>query len=44
MSGYTGDNYPAFEGLPVDAGYLEKPFSLVDLRTRVREVLDRPAG
>ncbi|MGQ0701759.1 MAG: ATP-binding protein [Gemmatimonadales bacterium] len=44
MSGYTGDNYPAFEGLPVEVGYLEKPFSLVDLRTKVREVLDRPAA
>ena len=41
MSGYTGDNYPALEGLPRDIGYLEKPFSLVELRKRVREALER---
>jgi signal transduction histidine kinase/HAMP domain-containing protein len=42
MSGYTGETYPALEALPFGVGYLEKPFSLADLRTRVRESLDEP--
>ncbi len=42
MSGYTGETYPALESLPLGVGYLEKPFSLVDLRSRVRESLDEP--
>jgi signal transduction histidine kinase/ActR/RegA family two-component response regulator len=40
MSGYTGETYPALEVLPSGVGYLEKPFSLADLRLRIREVLD----
>jgi CheY-like chemotaxis protein len=40
MSGYTGETYPALEALPEGVGYLEKPFSLADLRNRVRESLD----
>jgi signal transduction histidine kinase/ActR/RegA family two-component response regulator len=40
MSGYTGETYPALESLPGDIGYLEKPFSLADLRRKVREALD----
>jgi signal transduction histidine kinase/ActR/RegA family two-component response regulator len=43
MSGYTGETYPALEALPWGVGYLEKPFSLVELRQRVREALDAPA-
>ncbi len=42
MSGYTGETYPALESLPAGVGYLEKPFSLADLRRRVRESLDEP--
>ena len=42
MSGYTGETYPALEALPLGIGYLEKPFSLADLRQRVRESLDEP--
>jgi len=42
MSGYTGDTYPALESLPSGIGYLEKPFSLVDLRAKVRSALDTP--
>jgi signal transduction histidine kinase/CheY-like chemotaxis protein len=42
MSGFTGDQSLAAE-LPEGAGYLAKPFSLADLRRRVREVLDGPA-
>ncbi len=40
MSGYTGDTYPALEALPAGIGYLEKPFSLADLRRKIREALD----
>jgi DNA-binding response OmpR family regulator len=40
MSGYTGETYPALEALPAGVGYLEKPFSLIALRRRIREVLD----
>src|SRR5439155_425658 len=43
MSGYTGETYPALEVLPPGVGYLEKPFSLVELRQRVREALDTRA-
>jgi signal transduction histidine kinase/HAMP domain-containing protein len=42
MSGYTGDTYPALEALPEGVGYLEKPFSLGDLRAKVRSALDSP--
>jgi len=42
MSGYTGETYPALEALPPGVGYLEKPFSLSDLRTQVRDALDAP--
>jgi len=35
-------SYPALEALPLGVGYLEKPFSLADLRQRVRESLDEP--
>jgi signal transduction histidine kinase/CheY-like chemotaxis protein len=44
MSGYTGETYPALEILPPGVGYLEKPFSLAELRQRVREALDGTAG
>src|ERR1051326_2298272 len=44
MSGYTGETYPALEVLPTGVGYLEKPFSLAELRQRVREALDAPAN
>ena len=40
MSGFTGDQSMMMEALPERAGYLAKPFSLSDLRRRVREVLD----
>jgi signal transduction histidine kinase/ActR/RegA family two-component response regulator len=40
MSGYTGETYPALELLPDGVGYLEKPFSLADLRQRLRDALD----
>ena len=40
MSGFTGDQSLMQESLPEGAGYLAKPFSLSDLRRRVREVLD----
>ena len=40
MSGFTGANSPRREDLPAGAGYLAKPFSLGDLRRKVREVLD----
>jgi signal transduction histidine kinase/CheY-like chemotaxis protein len=40
MSGFTGDQTTMRETLPEGAGYLAKPFSLGDLRRRVREVLD----
>jgi signal transduction histidine kinase/ActR/RegA family two-component response regulator len=40
MSGYTGETYSALESLPDGIGYLEKPFSLVDLRSKVRHALD----
>jgi CheY-like chemotaxis protein len=43
MSGYTGETYSALESLPEGTGYLEKPFSLVDLRSKVRQVLDAEA-
>ena len=43
MSGYTGETYPALESLPAGVGFLEKPFSLVDLRRKVREALDEGA-
>ncbi len=42
MSGYTGETYPALESLPQGIGYLEKPFSLMDLRAKVRGALDAP--
>jgi len=42
MSGYTGETYPALESLPSGIAYLEKPFSLVGLRSKVRESLDAP--
>ncbi len=44
MSGYTGETYPALEALPPGVGYLEKPFSLSDLRAQVRDTLDAPVG
>jgi signal transduction histidine kinase/CheY-like chemotaxis protein len=44
MSGYTGDTYPALEALPAGVGYLEKPFSLADLRRKIREALDSEGG
>ena len=44
MSGYTGETYPALEALPPGVGYLEKPFSLSDLRAQVRDALDAPVG
>lgn len=43
-SGYTGGTYPALEALPLGIGYLEKPFSLADMRQRVRESLDERAA
>ena len=42
MSGYTGETYPALDLLPDRVGYLEKPFSLADLRQRLRDALDVP--
>jgi len=42
MSGYSGEHGEAPETLPEGAGYLAKPFSLVELRRRVREILDQP--
>jgi len=41
MSGYTGDTYPALEGLPDGVAYLEKPFALAELREKVRAELER---
>jgi CheY-like chemotaxis protein/histone H3/H4 len=41
MSGYTA-NAVTREGEDRDADFLQKPFSLDTLRTKVREVLDRP--
>jgi signal transduction histidine kinase len=40
MSGYPGDSPIQADGLPEGAWYLAKPFSLGDLRRRVREALD----
>ena len=43
LSGYTGD---IIRGLGVlqDAPFLPKPFSLVDLTRKVRQVLDTPGN
>lgn len=44
MSGYT-DNVIADQGiLELNAGFLQKPFSLHELTQKVREVLDTPRG
>jgi DNA-binding NtrC family response regulator len=41
MSGYTGNDLAAFEPLPADAEFLQKPFSLAALLEKVRGVLSR---
>lgn len=42
VSGYTNQARLALESLPANTAFLAKPFSLGDLTTRVREVLDSP--
>jgi signal transduction histidine kinase len=43
MSGYAADNAPDFAGDPA-SGFLSKPFTERALASKIREVLDAPAG